>query len=92
MNPSIYIRSKVPQAIQDTLIQISEMRKAWNISNVVSFNLFPTAEVFLFIKPYNYFSCSSLVNSSVLLEKVELAFSGILSLLKSEIIYDFFLI
>lgn len=43
-DPDIYLRSKVPEDIYDTVQKIAEMRKLDRISLVRDFNLFPLTE------------------------------------------------
>ena len=44
MSPDLYIRTKVPQNIQDCLVNIQSIRAHWNLKNVAEFNIFPLSE------------------------------------------------
>lgn len=43
IKPDLYIRTKVPENIQDTLVKVSNILKQWNIRVLSQFNLFPKA-------------------------------------------------
>jgi hypothetical protein len=39
----LYIRTKVPENIQETLVKVQNILKQWNVRVVAQFNLFPKA-------------------------------------------------
>ena len=45
VKPDIYLRTKVPENISETLIKLNEIRKQWNMRTIQEFNLFPQAQV-----------------------------------------------
>jgi hypothetical protein len=48
-SPDVYLRSKTPEEVFDTLQRLAEMRKYDRIKFLRDYNLFPSAEMFLMI-------------------------------------------